>query len=134
MGLVDLARAWIQPKNQIPAETLRASKPARSPAVKEETMADGSVILTAPLSLQGRGYLARLAKKMNAPETKSFELEPVGAFVWSLCDGKHTFDAISRKLRERFKMNRLEADAALSAFLEMLGRRGLVTLKMGTPK
>lgn len=59
---------------------------------------------------------------------KSFELEPVGALVWSLCDGRHTFESISQKLRDRYKMNRLEADAALSAFLKMLGQRGLITV------
>ena len=129
MGLVELARKWIQPKSQISPDTLRGSKPKRNPSVVEEAAPDGAVLLTAPLVLQGRGYVGWLAKKMNAPDTKTFELEPVGAFVWSLCDGKHTFDAISRKLRDRFKMNRLEADAALSAFLQMLGQRGLVTLQ-----
>ena len=130
MGLVELAKGLIQPKNQIPAEELRASKPLRNPVVKQDLQLDGTLLLSAPLALQGKGYVAWLAKKMNAPETKTFELEPVGAFVWMHCDGKHSFDAISRKLRDTYKMNRLEADAALSAFLQMLGQRRLISLKM----
>ncbi len=77
-----------------------------------EGLDDGTAALDAPLAQQGRGFAAMLARWMKAPTTKKFELEPVGAFVWSLCDGAHSFDAISRKLRERYKMNRLEADAA----------------------
>lgn len=129
MGLVELAKRWVEPKGHISSEDLRASKPTRNEAVNEERQDDGAILLRAPLILQGKGYMGWLAKRMNAPETKSFELEPVGAFVWSLCDGRHTFDAISRKLRAEYKMNRLEADAALTAFLQMLSQRRLIVLK-----
>jgi hypothetical protein len=61
-------------------------------------------------------------------------LEPVGAFVWSLCDGKHTFEGISRKLREEFKLSRLESDASLSAFLQMLSQRKLITMMVAEKK
>lgn len=134
MGLADVARRWVAPKPAISADQLRKSKPMRSPLVTESPGDDGALLLQAPLMMQGRGFAGWMAKRMNAPETKTFELEPVGAFVWSLCDGKHTFDTISRKLREQYKMNRLEADAALSAFLQMLGQRRLITLTMGNQK
>lgn len=132
MRLVELARKWVEPKNPVSADALRRAKPAKNPAVTEAPGEDGVILLTAPLVLQGKGYLGWMAKKMNAPDTKSFELEPVGAFVWSLCDGKHTFETISRKLQTQYKMNRLEADAALTAFLNMLGQRRLIILNPGT--
>jgi hypothetical protein len=134
MGLGQVARNWIAPKPAITGEQLRKSKPMRNPVVTEIPGEDGALLLEAPLILQGKGFAGWMAKRMNAPETKTFELEPVGAFVWALCDGKNTFDTISRKLRERYKMNRLEADAALTAFLQMLGQRRLITLKTGNAK
>jgi Coenzyme PQQ synthesis protein D (PqqD) len=112
----------------------RRNAEIKTDSVKQENAADGAVLLIIPLVLVGKGYWGWLAKKMNAPDTKTFELEPVGAFVWSLCDGRHSFDAISRKLRDEYKMNRLEADAALSAFLRTLGQRRLITLTMGKSK
>lgn len=138
MGLADgvksLLSPLIAPAPRLTQEQLRKAKPERSPEVTEDRQEDGTVLLTAPLILQGRGFMGWMAKRMKVPDRKSFELEPVGAFVWDLCDGQNTFDAISRKLRERYKMNRLEADAALTAFLQMLGQRRLIALKMGKSK
>lgn len=134
MGLADGLKSLIAPAPRLTQEQLKKAKPERSPDVTSDPQPDGTVLLTAPLILQGRGFMGWMAKRMKAPDRKSFELEPVGAFVWDLCDGNHTFDAISRKLRERYKMNRLEADAALTAFLQMLGQRRLIALKMGKTK
>ena len=69
---------------------------------------------------------------MKVSDTKKFELEPVGAFCWQLFDGQNTVETISRKLREAYKMNRLEADASLNAFLQMLSAKSLITLQVPT--
>lgn len=134
MGLVDTVKEIVSPAPKLTHEQLRKARPERNPLVECQTLDDGGLVLTAPLELQGRGILAWIAKRMNTPNTKSFELEPVGAFVWELCDGGHTCDMIAKRLRERYKMNRLEADAALTAFLQMLGQRRLISLKMGKKK
>jgi len=134
MGLVRVVRQLVTPTEEIKPEKLRKSKPVRNPVVTQEQGDDGIVILSAPLILQGRGVAGMLAKWMKAPDQKKFELEPVGAFVWNLCDGKHTFEGISKRLREQFKMNRLEADASLTAFLQMLSQRRLITLMVGKDK
>jgi hypothetical protein len=111
------------------ADQLRASKPARNPEVTFTTDEEGGIQLEAPLDHSARGKFAgMLARKLKVPASRKFELEPVGAYVWELCDGSQTFETIAKKLRERFKMNRLEAEAALAAFLQMLGRRGLITI------
>lgn len=130
VGLVELARKAVDPRSKISAEQLRKAKPVRNPLVKWEAGPDGTLLLEAPLMQQGRGIAGWLAKRMKKPDTKKFEFEPVGAFLWELFDGQHTVDTISRKLREQYKMNRLEADASLSAFLQMLARRKLITLML----
>lgn len=127
MGLADLARNLLDRRTRLDPQILRKAKPIRNTFVEMENLEDGLVILRAPLSTQ-KGVLGKLAQKAGRPDQKQFELEPVGAFVWGLCDGKHTFEGISRRLREEFKLNRLEADASLSAFLQMLAQRKLITM------
>jgi hypothetical protein len=134
VGVVDGLKGLIAPKPRLTQEDLKGAKPERNPVVEEQLQADGSILLTAPLELQGRGLMGWIARRMKLPSTKTFELEPVGALVWSMCDGRTTFDAIARELRNRYKMNRLEADAALTAFLQMLGQRRLISLRMGKRK
>jgi len=134
MGLVELAKGYFMKTPPYTADQFKGAKPKRNPVVTEIAGEDGIVVLQAPLDLQGRGFMGVIARKMQAPTTKSFELEPLGAFVWSLCDGKNTFEAISRKLRDKFKINRLEADAALAEFLRMLGQRRLITMTLGKKK
>lgn len=131
MGLVNLIRERIQGPAPLALDTLRKAKPLRHPQVSWEEKEDGSIHLTAPLESQGRGIAAILARRMNLPETKGFELEPVGAFVWTLCDGTHTVETIAKRLRERYKMNRVEADVALGAFLQTLSQRRLIVLTIG---
>ena len=134
MGLVELAKRAVDPRAKLSPEQFKKAKPVRNPAVTWDQTDDGGLVLEAPLAQQGRGITAWLAAKMKMPATKKFELEPIGAFLWPLFDGKHTVDTISRKLREEFKMNRLEADASLMAFLQMLTHKKLITMMIGKSK
>ena len=128
MGLARLAGRFFDTRRRLDAQSLRLAKPYRNPSVTFEEAEGGVLYLQAPLSTQGRGVMGKIASRMGKPDTKKFELEEVGAFVWQLCDGTHSFEGISKKLRERYKMSPLEADASLTAFLEMLGQRRLITL------
>lgn len=128
MGLADLIRARVRGNPPLPVDMLRRAKPARHPDVTWEEKDDGTVFLQAPLEGQGRGIAAILARRMNLPATKGFELEPVGGFVWIQCDGMTTVETIGKRLRERYKMSRVEAETALGAFLQNLGVRRLIVL------
>ena len=131
MGLVQLIRAKVGGPAPIPVDKLRKAKPVRHPDVTWISAEDGSVLLQAPLEGQGRGIAAILARKMNLPATKGFEMEPIGAYVWTLCDGDTTVETIGKRLQERYKMSRIEADASLGAFLQTLGQRRLIVLTVG---
>ncbi len=109
-------------------EELRKSKPLRNSLAEWELDEHGAITISAPLAESGKRFERWIQKLAKRPAVKSFELEPVGAFVWTLCDGKHTFDTMSRKLREKYKMSRTEAEASLQAFLYMLSQRGLLTI------
>ena len=128
MGLAGLIQKVFPQKQSAIREALFLSRPVRNENVKEEQGENGTVRLTAPLVGPSKRVYVLLAKAAKMTPEKSFELEEVGAFVWSHCDGNATVEGIAKKLRERFKMNRLEAETALIAFLQTLGRRGLIFL------
>lgn len=107
-------------------DVLRKAKPVRNPAVQEEE-ADGIVVLRGPAVL--KGLLGKwIAASVKETPMKQYELEEVGAFVWSQIDGKRSVESLGRALQAKYKMNRLEAEASLEAFLKMLAERGLITL------
>lgn len=108
------------------AEALRRSRPVRNPAV-QETNRDGTLVLTGPAALRGI-FGAALRRVAKGDVLKQYELEAVGAYVWSQIDGETDFSTLSKRLQTRHKMNRLEAEASLSEFLKMLADRGLITL------
>lgn len=134
MGLAGLMQRLFGGRKGPSKEALFRAVPCRNDAVKEEVQEDGTIRLTAPLAGPNKGLYLMLAKAAKLPPAKSFELEEVGAFVWDLCDGKNTVAGIAGKLRERFRMNRLEAETALIAFLQTLGKRGLIRLEAGKKK
>jgi hypothetical protein len=134
MDLVELVKKKVSGGVRLEPEALRKSKPLRNPGVSFEVAEDGTALLLAPLETQGMGVAGLLARWMKAPSHKKIELEPIGAYVWELCDGSTTFESISKKLRDRYKMNRLEADAALMEFLQLLSRRRLITLLVANKK
>jgi hypothetical protein len=134
MGLVDLAKGIFDRRMRIDPTALRKTKPTRNGFVESEIHEDGTLVLLAPLSTQGRGIMGKIAKRTGKPDMKQFELEGVGSFVWNLCDGKNTFEAISKRLQAEYKLSRLEADASLSAFLQMLSQRRLITMMVAAKK
>ncbi len=128
MGLVDLVKSRVNGRPPIELDQLRSSKPLQNPTVTIQMCEDGSALIEAPLDVKNDRLSKAIKKWSKTDSTRKFELEPVGAFVFSLCDGQHTFEKISKKLRDKYKMNRLEADASLTAFLQTLSQRGLITL------
>lgn len=115
---------------RLSASQARSMRPKRSEHVLAEHGEGDALVLVAPFEVAAPLWARFLAKRDRSGTTaKRFELEPVGAFVWELCDGSHTFEAIGRKLARRFKMNRFEAEVALAAFLQTLGRKGLIHLE-----
>jgi len=124
MGL-DRFSKWVLGGRTAAPERLRLCKILRNSAVTENASPNG-LILSLPLATHGTGLAGFAARLAKAPLNRTYELEEVGAFVWSCCDGKQSFDSISKKLASTFKMGRLESEVALSEFVKMLARRGLV--------
>lgn len=128
MGLAGYLGSIFDRKNKLSPEALRLAVPQRNPDVKVLDEVDGCIVIEAPLEQATSKFMAGLARLTKQPNTKRFELEQVGSSVWKMIDGKRSFEGISKSLREQYKMSRVESDAALGAFLQMLAQRRLITL------
>lgn len=103
-------------------------RPGRNALLTWETRETGEVVLTVPEN-RSVGHITRMmAKWLNAPTERKVELDEVGGFVWELCDGKNTIDAIVQKTSKQYKMNRREAEVSVTMFLQMLHERNFIGL------
>lgn len=112
---------------------IRNAKPLRNPALQYDEQEDGSTTLRVPIT-HSRAPARILAKATGASPEREVELEPVGAFVWKRCDGRHTVASISTELQQSFGLTSLEAEASLMAFLDTLARRRYISLEFTTKK
>jgi len=62
----------------------------------------------------------------SRPVYRQIELDEIGGFVWSLCDGFHSVADIARELQQRYQLSRREAFSSLAEFLSQLQKRGLI--------
>lgn len=114
-------------KNTATRSEIRRARPIRNPAIRFEPSEDGGMLLFVPVAQ--RGLLGRTVGKF-IPDDKQVELEPVGAFVWNLCDGKRSVKSIVDALQKEYKITKVEAEASLLAFLESLLKRKYIALEM----
>lgn len=106
---------------------IRKAKPIRNPDLQFIEGEAGEVTLQVP-AIAARGIAKWIAKTGQGPAFREVELEPVGGFVWRNCDGKQTVEIIANRLRKEFKLEKLEAEASLLAFLETLSRRRFILM------
>lgn len=108
---------------------IRKAKPIRNPDLQFVEGDSGEVTLQIP-STSAKGIAKWIAKAGQGPAFREVELEPVGGFVWRNCDGKQTVEGIADRLRKEFKLEKLEAEASLLAFLETLSRRRFILMEV----
>jgi len=68
------------------------------------------------------------------PETKRIALDDIGGCVWRMIDGKRTVRRMIEVFAKEKKLNKKEAEVSISAFLEMLMKRGLINIVVPGPK
>jgi hypothetical protein len=97
-------------------EQILASKPIRR---ADAVVTDHRITVPIPAR---RWLLSRMPEGM----TKTFELDEIGLFVWSRCDGQTTVQQIADELASQFDIDRERAQASTLAFLNLLASRALV--------
>ena len=108
-----------------------AYRPVRNREVIEEKLESGTMVLTYPLRV--RPWLVGIAQRLGLQSkeslTRKLELDEIGSLTWTLLDGKRTVQDLVDLLCRRYKLNRREAEVAMTGFLRELGRRGLIGLQ-----
>lgn len=103
-------------------------RPGRNASLTWEKRETGETLLIIPEN-QSVGRITRvMAKWLSAPTERKVELDEVGGFVWELCDGRNTIEAIVQKTGKEYKMNRREAEVSVTMFLQMLHERNFIGL------
>ena len=109
------------------AETI-AYRHVKSLEVSEEKLESGEVVLTYPLTL--RPWLLSLATRLGMRSgenlSRKLQLDEMGSLTWSLLDGKRAVHDLVDFVCRRYKLNRREAEVAMTGFLRDLGKRGLI--------
>lgn len=113
-------------KSSINRQTLLKIKPILDPKVVWETDVDGNVVIE--LNRQPGIFGRLLGIFFAVPQKKKVVLDELGSFVWIQCDGSTTVREISAGLRERYKLDRREAQVSLSLFFNDLSKRQLIEL------
>jgi hypothetical protein len=105
-----------------------AYRPVKSLEVSEEKLESGEVVLTYPLTL--RPWLLSLATRLGMRSgenlSRKLQLDEMGSLTWSLLDGKRAVHDLVDFVCRRYKLNRREAEVAMTGFLRDLGKRGLI--------
>ena len=108
-----------------------AYRPVRNREVLEEKLENGATVLTYPLRV--RPWLVGIAQRLGLQSkeslTRKLELDEIGSLTWTLLDGKRTVQDLVDLLCRRYKLNRREAEVAMTGFLRELGKRGLIGLQ-----
>ena len=108
-----------------------AARPLRLAEGEPEEIAPGKLHLKLPLR---PSRIASVLFRVPKGTTKTFELDPLGAFVWANCDGHTPVRQLIRKLAKRYNLNEREAEVATISFLHTLAKKGLIGMELKKPK
>jgi hypothetical protein len=115
----------IQPP-QVDRKAVMTLRPGRNSRLTWEKRESGETILTVPQNERVSPVTRAMAKWLRAPTERKVELDEVGGFVWELCDGAHSVEAIVQATGKQYKMNRREAEVSVTMFLQMLHERNFI--------
>lgn len=115
---------FVRPKTTGNRDALLRLRPLRNSAIQWQEIEGGEAELSIPYR---KDRWARVvAVVVHLPEIRKVQLDEVGTYVWKLCDGEHTVDAIIRAMIREFKMNRAEMEASVARYLQMLAERRFI--------
>ncbi|MGQ9525351.1 MAG: PqqD family protein [Armatimonadota bacterium] len=126
MSLTDGLRFFVtgRRRNAVGRQEVLRARPIRNPVVSWERNDQGETILHIPLQ-KGR-VIKALRWFFPAPDQKQLVLDEIGGDMWELCDGTNTIDDIRRRLCDKYRLERREAEASLIEYLRQLAKRRLV--------
>lgn len=113
-----------KPPLQYTREEVLNAYPVRNQLITWEEEENGEISLVVPQKKSL--WIKIVARLFSVPDKRVIVLDEVGAFVWKLCDGKHTIDLVVRRLRNEYSLTYKEAETSLLTYLRQLAKRGLI--------
>jgi hypothetical protein len=105
--------------------------PVKSRHVREQRLESGEVLVLYPVAV--RPWMTRLARWLgmadSPPRTAKLQLDQLGSSVWAKLDGQTPLRRIAAAFAEDHRLERKEAEVAITQFIRELGRRGLIGLR-----
>lgn len=77
-------------------------------------------------------WIKLTSKIFMLPDKRVVVLDSIGAYVWQMCDGKHTISQIIKALQKKHQLTRKEAETSLFTFIKMLGKRNFIQFAIPT--
>ncbi len=118
---------------QIPRSAFLKIKPVRNPILKWEKNRKTREIkiivpLKPPQQTQEKKGKKDILRKIfvSEPRKRIINLDRIGSIVWELCDGERTIGDIANYFVEKYKLMPEEAEISLSAYFNLLSKKGLV--------
>lgn len=108
------------------ANFLRAV-PHVNQAMEMHHRSDGSTLVSVPIS-RPKFLVPPLSWILPFSRYRRVDLEPVGAGVLKMCDGRRTVEAIIEEFAAGHKLSFREAQLAITQFLRQLMQRGLIAI------
>ena len=116
-------------KPKLSKSQMLSARPTRLGEAPPEQIGEGKWHLKVPIRpTRIAGWLLRVP----SGATKTFELDPLGLFVWEACDGKTAVRQIIRKLAKRYNLNQREAEVTSAQFLYTLAKKGLIGMAVNS--
>ena len=124
-------------KPRVSRAQVLGARPVRNPRVEWERGAwhedrPQVVMLRVPRRADRVGNF--MARMFRLPSHRKIELDEMGSDVWEMCDGTLTVDALTRAVCAKYRLNRRQGEASVTAYMRMLAERRLLALKTGTRK
>ena len=117
--------------SSIPRASLLSARPTRLVEAAIVPTENGGAKITVPLKPR---RVHRWLLKFPDHANKTFELDPIGLFVWTTCDGKTSVQHLITKVARHLSISPREAEVATLTFLQTLTRKGLIGLEVRDAK
>ena len=102
-----------------------SAKPIAALITAREKLPDGGERITVPTAPT---RWQRLLLRLTRPVPRRFDLDATGVEVLALCDGQKTVRHIIDRFARHHRVNPHEAERAVTTFLQMMMRRGIVSV------
>ena len=100
------------------------SRPTRNELIKWEKTDSGEARIT--VERQDTWKIRLLSRIFYVPRERNITLDEVGTEVWQMCNGRTSVAQMIEGLRQKYKLDRKEAEVSLLSYLKTLGQKRFV--------